>query len=83
MSNYACLEFSFLFTIQVKYEGRKLNDFVCPVLREVTIQIYFLLLGYKFNILIYALLTTCFTLVPCLAYYSTLKMEATYSSETL
>jgi hypothetical protein len=29
-----------------------------------------------------ALLAICFTLVPCLDYYSNLKMEATYSSET-
>jgi hypothetical protein len=29
-----------------------------------------------------ALLVTCFTLVPCLAYSFTLKMEVTCSSET-
>jgi hypothetical protein len=28
------------------------------------------------------LLATCFTLISCLAYSSTLKMEATYFSET-
>jgi hypothetical protein len=30
-----------------------------------------------------ALLAACFMLVPCLAYASSFKMEATYSSETL
>jgi hypothetical protein len=29
------------------------------------------------------LVAACFTLVSCLAYSSTLKMEATYSSETI
>jgi hypothetical protein len=34
------------------------------------------------NIII-SLFDDCFLLVPCLAYFSSLKMEATYSSETL
>jgi hypothetical protein len=38
--------------------------------------------GGTCRIHLYSLLPTCFLLVSCSAYYSILKMEATYSSET-
>jgi hypothetical protein len=37
---------------------------------------------YRFHLQGRTLLSTCFTLVSCLAYFSTLKMEAKCSSET-